>query len=274
MTTDPDETNNLINDSSYAALVAMGVTYAELSLNQGISSAYPRYLSAPPTAEGCWLPKDSPYLNFDCEMPPMIPFPQPAVPILNQVIFQRAALQFQAAQAVTQPLLQQTLAAVGALLATDSAPCTPQRAAARGATAVALNDLQGKLVTLASLTAGSPQFFQQIVLIQQTLQSFAVTVQAYMSESACGGVGVSPAVAAAQMAVVAAQQQLAPASQATAAALTNVLTEGQICGCACGFNCPTVTMQSLSVKKDHTHPDLRISAEDVFAGKVPSLYYD
>jgi hypothetical protein len=274
----------LINNALYAPLVSMGQTYAFANYASGRpSSTLPRLLSEAPTDKGCWLPRDSPHRAVECGLTPVaMPNPTPApflfFPTLNQFVFQRAGLAFQTALTASQGKLISLMGATGALLQADITPCTAERATAKGAVAVALQGLQGGLGLLATLSAGSPAFMQQLQVVSGLTNVFVQKLQLYFAEGACGGVGLG-ALGMVQYAAVQALVEFSGAAQLAAAAQVNFMAEGQICGCACGVNCPAPqpafaaasiaasTIVQTTHKTTHEHSDFRITAEAVMNGR-------
>lgn len=281
LTVDPQETTNLINDPAYAPLIAMGETYAVTNRAAGKpSDTSPRFFTETPTDKGCWLPRDSPYRDVDCGISVINAIPNPTaapfafLPSMNQMIYQNAGRAFQAAFQSAQNALLQLIASTGALLQVDSTPCTPERAAAKAATAAALSGLQGGVAVLQTLTPGTAAFVQQQTVVQGLVGVFVQKLSLYLAESGCGGAGLDANVAQAQVAVASAQGGYFVAASAALAAQANFVAEGQICGCSCGVNCPAAAVAATSVPS-HEHPHFRISSEDVLAGRItPSLFHD
>lgn len=281
LTADPQETTNQVNNPAYASMVEKGRTYAITNMNAGKpSQTTPRFFTEKPTDKGCWLPRDSPHRAIDCgiavvnAVPNLTPAPYPFLPSMNQLIYQNAGRVFQTAFTAAQTALLQLIVSTSALLMNDNAPCTPERAAARGATAVALGNLQVGVAVLQTLTAGTASFVQQQTVVQGLVGLFVQKLSLYLADNACGGAGLATNVAAAQVAVATAQGGYFVAAAGALAAQANFVAEGNICGCACGINCPTVTLASTSVSS-HEHPDFRISSENIMAGKsIAGLFHD
>ena len=287
LTTDPQETTNLVNDPAFASIVTLGQNLATANRDGGIQLPNtPLFLTEKPTAgKGCWLPRDSAHLDVDCGIsvvnslptPPGAPFPFLAS--INQIIYQRAGLALQAANTAQQAALQQLVGATGVLLATDASPCTPARAEAKLATAQAMQALQAAVQLALTLTPGTPAYAQQAVVVQQALNNFLQKLGLYLAESSCNGAGLAPNVAAAQGQVVLKQSALMAAMAAFASAQANFIAEGQICGCACGVNCPPpptmLAAASSDVSAAHLQHHYHVSEADVLAGRAfPNLYLD
>ena len=282
LTVDPQETTNLINDPAHAALVAMGRTFTFADRDAGKPSATTaRYLTESTSEKGCWLPRGSPYEAVDCGIIP-VPFPNPTnapfpfFPVLNQFVYRNAGLALQEKSIAAQQALVQLLGSTAALLQQDAAPCTPERAMAKGAVAVALQAVQSGIAYASTLTPGSPAFAQQQQVVQGLVVALTQKLSLYFAESSCGGNGLAPAVAVVQAQVVAALTAYGTAANAAMAAQANFVMEGQVCGCTCGINCPPASLAANGVVSlTHEHPDLRITSEDIMNGKLlPDLFYD